>query len=99
MEGTTMTVLTAEQVDLLEDFCSDQGIEDLYKDYSGRCMYGKQCIGFVSDQNPFDLGIALAQFLRNEDNELLDAFENAGAKMDSMGLSTIVYFPSISIGG
>jgi len=89
-----MKHLNADQLRLLNDFCDDNDIE-LRKTYSGRCMYGKTCIGFVTDMCLFTLGAYLINYIA-EDDSLIDIFMDAAISQDSMGLSTIVYFPYIS---
>lgn len=51
----------------------------LYPDYSGRCMYGKTCLGITCD-DPADT--------------IADAGVK-GARTDNMGRSWIVYWPNI----
>ena len=64
--------------------------------YSGRGMYGKQCVGFVVSSD----GIieAVAEIMIDEDVEtqrqLLGLFRTA--QTDSMGMNTIVYFPRLT---
>jgi len=91
-----MTKLTNAELDILQDFC-DEYEYDLREDYSGRCMYGKTCIGFVADCNGFEIAMNLTRFLRdvNEEN-LLEKFINQGSRSDQMGLSGIIYFPGLS---
>ena len=56
------------------------GGRDLRKDYSGRCMFGETCWGIVCD-DPADVIAEVGV---------------KGARTDSMGLHTIVYWPSVS---
>ena len=88
-------IINREQLDLLEDFCNEHGY-DLREDYSGRGMMGDGCIGFVTSDNGFTVAMNLVDSLKDEDNELLDIFKNAGSRTDSMGYDGIIYFPSIS---
>jgi hypothetical protein len=66
-------------IDLLENM-SDFGNRSVRNDYSGRGMYGKTCLGIVCD-NPIHIIEEAAQ------RGLL------GAKIDSMGQDSIVYWP------
>lgn len=99
-----MTKLTSNQLDTIKDFCEENEIE-LRENYSGRSMYGKTCIGFVTNENLFSLGFKLHQFLSEMSDpeiyqeELCDLEEvfDCGVNADSIGLSSIVYFPSISV--
>lgn len=67
-------------------------------DYSGRGMYGDTCIGFDVDSLAELVRIgAVAQQLFGDDNpELVHALAR-GARTDSMGLGSIVYWPGISL--
>ena len=85
--------LTPEQIGTLEDFCWEHDCE-LRKNYSGRGMYGSECIGFVHDSSEFALGVKLAKWLK-DDPELLEVFEDGGW-MDSMGMSNIIYFRGVT---
>lgn len=71
-------------------------------DYSGRGMYGETCFGFVVE------GSALAGYA-SFIQELADLQTNleeirtvlewvTDVRSDSLGLSTIVYFPNLQIG-
>lgn len=68
------------------------GIE-VTEDYSGRGMYGEQCIGVV-----FDSSGELAEFyieLADIMTDTQDAKDLASnERQDSMGMSGIAYFPS-----
>lgn len=61
-------------------------------DYSGRSMYGATCFGVVCDVNDVLFGVALAQVLPDDADDLAPA-----ARTDSMGHDTIVYFPGWTI--
>ena len=75
--------------------------------YVGRGMYGKSCLGIVSDMEPKKLSIKLAlgvvSYFGNPDNDtvdidIIDTVERLLARdvrSDSMGHDTIVYFPGI----
>lgn len=66
---------------------------DVRTDYSGRGMYGDRCLGFVIDVPDVLVGVALATVL--DEN---DAWEIArDARIDSMGRSTIIYFPGWTV--
>jgi hypothetical protein len=59
-------------------------IERVYKDYSGRAMYGDKCFGII-----------VAGFAYEE---LMEAFEKMGvsARSDNMGREMIIYWPNYS---
>ena len=85
------------------------------RSYSGRCMYGENCVG-VTTKDPYGLvagvmrsagmiGIddtvdtvaSIEQMIENKDDELQDLEHLfSRTKTDSMGLSTIVYWPSLT---
>lgn len=77
----------------LEDIADEAGIEydNISTDYSGRGMYGKDCIGFYLESNSqlLSLGAAL------QTEGVLDDFVGR-ARLDSLGYGSIVYFPGIT---
>jgi hypothetical protein len=75
---------------ILEDACWDADLdpdEALRTDYSGRGMYGDKCVGLVHDS--VDELIDFVTCVRDKDS--FEALK--GAHQDSMGLSTITYWP------
>lgn len=69
----------------------DQGdIEFTVRSYSGRGMYGTSCIGIVTD-DMFMLGCAIGDI--NQGN--IDLYGMPGMRQDSMGRSTIYYWPGL----
>lgn len=63
--------------------------------YSGRGSFGREWISFTvaPDENMLGIVAQMVAYAREEDQEaLVEAFENA--KTDSLGRSTVVYFPS-----
>jgi hypothetical protein len=92
-------------LEALQDFMYNCGVR---ADYSGRGMYGAECIGFVTDK-PLRIGYAIAAVFGVDDGtidcevdedrcqvgeKLMDA-----ATTDSMGYDTIVYFPGFTVEG
>lgn len=75
-----------------EEIAGEAGLDEnaVYPDYSGRGMYGKQCLGFIysSTNDLLRLGAALSAAL---DGDV------PAASTDSMGRDGIVYFPSLSV--
>jgi hypothetical protein len=53
---------------------------ELRKEYSGRCMFGETCWGIVCD----------------DPNNVIAEVGLKGARTDSMGLQTIVYWTQVS---
>ena len=60
----------------------DDGFGKLYKDYSGRNMYGKTCIGITTNDPDTLIEEAASLGIR-------------GAKRDNLGKGYIVYWPHI----
>lgn len=66
------------------------------REYSGRAMYGKKCLGVVVRQGQMlDL---IAHMIRNSEDFDIELSELADAvsdiRYDNMGLDEIVYFPT-----
>jgi len=76
----------------VKDFAEEGGL-DFRGSYSGRCMYGKACVGVVAE----DFASFLAFFailVRNlEDDNDIESLTNV--RQDSMGRQIIYYWPSI----
>jgi hypothetical protein len=100
-----MTELTRDQwqnlIDAMLDLDMIDHEDDARDDYSGRAMYGSTCIAFRSNG---DLG-GIMRFAYNL-REALDSAELddldvedflSSARQDSMGLGTVLYFPSITV--
>lgn len=74
---------------------------DVRTDYSGRGMFGKGCLGLVTSRT----GWWLANEVREaqeyttyaEQDELLDYLLTHEPLVDSMGLGTIYYWPSVQV--
>ena len=86
--------LTREQLRILVDAADRCGLE-FRTGYSGRGMYGEQCIGvvgYLSDLIAFVLLVA-------EREKDLAQDELTQLTWDSMGLSTIYYWPKLAVAG
>lgn len=86
------TALDTEETRAIE-FALNETDARPYKDYSGRAMYGDTCFGLTGTIAQF------AQFLialALEDQEHLARRFADTVRTDSMGLSTIFYFPGIA---
>jgi len=88
--------LTTEQLNAVQDFAEHIDV-DIRCNYSGRGMFGRNCIGFITDMQPFTLAMDMAEYAADDDDFPIAAFRNAGPSVDDMGMSGIIYFPSISI--
>jgi len=82
--------------ELIKKFCEIHSNKCIFRgDYSGRCMFGKQCVGIVYAGNPLELLVRLCDFLyENDIKSGKDALGNIC--QDSMGRDIILYFPQIS---
>lgn len=66
---------------ILKELADDVGGR-LCSDYSGRGMFGRECVGIVTDSPMHVIEKAAARGVR-------------GFRTDNMGLDTIVYWPSV----
>jgi hypothetical protein len=90
--------LTADQQEKLEIFCEENDI-GFRKGYSGRGMYGKECIGFVYSGNAFSIGLKMAQEFA-DDREMREVLgEMDSVSQDNMGRDMIIYFPYLQAAG
>ena len=86
----------AKKADIIREFCEEYDLE-FYEDYSGRCMYGRQCVGIICD-DVIGVLLKLCDYLYNfiEDDESLEDYLG-DPKSDSLGLNRILYFPKIQM--
>ena len=79
-----------------KNFVNENNQYELYENYSGRCMFGRTCLGVIVQQNDsfMDFIIKLTKYLDDNDVDDVD-FKLEGATYDNLGLDTIVYFPNI----
>jgi hypothetical protein len=82
----TITLAEAEQISDAADLDS----EAIRSDYSGRGMYGQECLGFTysTDTDLLYLGAALSAHF---DGDI------PSCRTDSLGMGGIVYFPSLTV--
>lgn len=102
-------IITKNQFEILDSFTYEFDEMTIEPAYSGRNMFGKTCIGFISEaKDLFQMGFALALYLnsainRKEDDEkyrlemeeLIDILAEHSACIDSLGKDYIVYFPML----
>lgn len=81
-----------EIINLIRVFAEGNDL-DFRDDYSGRCMYGKNCVGLICDSSMSVL-IELCDYLHAEGVETVSDILGTPCT-DSMGLSTILYFPRL----
>ena len=86
--------MTVEEA--IKNFVNENNQYKLYENYSGRCMFGRTCLGVIVQQNDsfMDFIIKLTKYLDDNDVDDVD-FKLEGATYDNLGLDTIVYFPNI----
>lgn len=83
----------------LQDLLEEAGHE--CRSYSGRAMYGKECLGVDTERSLgtliADVMEAMVSTVDMEDGHTVSACADAFRQMktDSMGLGTIVYFPGV----
>lgn len=79
----------------IEQFCEDNDF-DFRARYSGRCMFGEECVGIVTPQftDPLGVLIDLTSYLMDEVDDF-NPSDIGKPRMDNMGLGMILYFPKI----
>jgi len=90
--------MSKEFIQCLKDIVEDEN--SIRLNYSGRCMFGKSCVGVVTD-DAFLLIADMFDYARKEledgngnlFDEVFEAVYNTST--DSMGLSTILYWQHI----
>lgn len=88
--------------DKLIEILEDAGYEP--QSYSGRGMYGKECVGVVveSGRGGFRLGAELAKsaaYLAEDEEDVhtvLSELAELSVSTDAMGFDVIVYFPGVA---
>jgi hypothetical protein len=92
-----MSITHRIPLDMLEDVADYAGLdpdEAIRTNYSGRGMYGRQCLGLVYDSLSELLGFVA--YFANENMDHLDWI--SGVRQDSMGRSMIAYWPNVGVG-
>jgi len=82
--------------ELIKEFCDNQDL-DYRDDYSGRGMYGRNCVAIVCNSPLATLSNLFAYIVDSKDDiEGCEVEEVLGEPMqDNMGMSNILYFPHI----
>lgn len=100
---------TRSQLENLESALRDMSAPEfdfeIREDYSGRYMFNKQCIGFVTDDVLELHGAICALLAEDAKNCLSEGLEpdydvewfSLRPQIDSMGLSRILYYPNLSV--
>lgn len=80
-------------IDLLKEVHDQGDIEFDVRSYSGRGMYGKECVAITTDSHVSAWTIALAIADMNGGN--MDLFGLGDPREDSMGLGRVYYWPQL----
>lgn len=83
--------LTDIEVDVLDDIAL--GMEATLMSYSGRGMFGKECLGI--DMPSMTAAFNLALEIGIDCSATAQKFKNP--KFDNMGLGIVVYWPNIAV--
>lgn len=89
------TTLTQEQADTIREACYEVDIRPIA--YSGRFMYGKQCLGVVMPDSGHLFSFALA--IHEDDPDLARLLADSWTRADSMARDIVVYWPAIETDG
>lgn len=89
-KGSMTTTLTPDQIEDIQTLLNDIDGAEL-RSYSGRSMYGKQCLGIDMESMTDAFRFALMV----EDDDLCLAFSDP--VFDNMGRGIIVYFPDVEV--
>jgi hypothetical protein len=86
-----MTSITYKE---LEEVIEESNADVTVQRYSGRGMFGRECLGFSTD-DPIAVTAEIVGGLADEDlrDRVITAFQNT--RTDNLGLSIILYFPNI----
>ena len=100
-KGRALHYVTSDELDEVEQRLAEEGYGDsgayVYRDYSGRAMYGELCVGVVHDDPAYVSAFLylLAEVTEEEFLGLLDLVRRS--KQDSMGLHKITYWPRMQM--
>lgn len=95
MNGVVMATVSKEFYEDVASMMNAHGATcEPSSDYSGRFMFGRQCIGFTTD-NTLLLSAVVALAATKHGYNPLDLI--SAARTDDMGLSSIVYFPDVEL--
>ncbi|KSV57755.1 hypothetical protein [Acetivibrio ethanolgignens] len=81
--------------DLIEKFCNERNGCSFRADYSGRFMYGRTCVGIVTDDRVYETIVSLSDFMHESGIECVSDILGT-IHSDSMRLSQIIYFPDLN---
>ena len=80
-------------LDLLEDVNNMHGIFTSVRRYSGRAMYGRECVAILGEYiNPFVVALRLAERAERHGFDIIDI---PVPDVDSLGRGSVVYWPQV----
>lgn len=96
----TKTAIPAGMIDNAIEYCGEHDVR-VYRDYSGRGMYGETCFGLVGHVRQITkVLMALVGEAAANGDDTVPLFEMVDrTRTDDMGRATIVYFPGYEIVG
>lgn len=86
--------VTSEQLFTIRQAVAARGVDvQVRTDYSGRGMYGRQCVGFVTEHDSLAVTAVV-----NAVAEVVTGFEwkRGDVAEDELGLQRITYFPKLT---
>jgi hypothetical protein len=87
--------LTVDDLELITEILEQHDVGTVMQ-YSGRAMYGEQCLGIVTEDEAsafLILGLELA----DANAQSLAVILLRSVRTDSMGRAVVVYFPKVSM--
>jgi len=79
--------------------CNESDLASSLRSYSGRCMYGADCLALDGDLSYIISNLMATalyegkKFTDTEKDEIINAL--SGVRTDSMGRGSVVYFPGV----
>ena len=90
-----------EQQELIEwivGFCDHYGLAE-YRNYSGRGMYGKQCVAIVAKNGYASVGLLTYHIWEQASEEARAEWEEIlhDTHSDNMGTNVVIYWPKLQV--
>lgn len=86
------TKVNEELLEVIEYLCEDRDCE--MRPYSGRFMYGAECIGIVAKDASVITSLLMELPDRHPDMKIIAKGMASCVRYDNMGLNIIAYFPN-----
>ena len=84
-------ITVREYLDVVVDFLQYSYDTEIRESYSGRGMYGKECVGIVTYAPGIEVGVAFAEVAREFEIDFGVYEDYLLTRVDLMGLQTIYY--------